>query len=171
MKILHEQAVSLLGELKGLRQWIVENMTQNDSDPDTEGLIGFNFDMMLEGVLIDSLTYKTEFFSEEKEWRLFFKNPAYKNPDWVCGTQAKLRGPQGFGETIDFLRSKIQFQVTDSDIIPFFPMDFSSFESNPVAELWIGPKSLIDRGDINLYLKQNHYEQTQVNYSNISYCG
>ena len=169
--ILQEESQEILDVLKGLRVWIVENMTKNDSDPDTEGLIGFNFDGMLESIFIDSLIYKADYFSEEKEWRLFFSNHTYKNPDWVCGDSKKLLGPKGFSQTIDILRNKIHYQITERDIVPYFILEFSSFISNPVSELWIGPKSLIMKEDIELYMRMNGYEKVQIKFSNISYCG
>ena len=102
-------AEDILNELKTLRQWIVENMTHDDEDADTNGLLGYNFNGMLENVFIDSLKYKSRSFKEEKEWRLFLSNPAYKEPKWVLGHNHIYPGPNGFTETINYLKNKYKF--------------------------------------------------------------
>ena len=171
-EILKTEALSVLEELKGLRQWIVENMTLDDNAPNTDGLLGFNFHGMLESIFIDSLKYKHEAFAEEKEWRMFFANRAYKNPEWVVGNRKDLGGPWGFSETIEMLQNRIEFNILDDDIVPFFPVSIVSSDStfDFVNELWIGPKNRACEEDIVLFLKQNGYHNTEVKFSGITYC-
>lgn len=156
-------------ELRTLRQWIVDNMTYNNEDPDTDDLLSFNFNGMLENLFINSLKYKSIGFNEEKEWRLFLSNRAYKQPEWVCGNEQFNHGSNGFAETIAYLKNKIEFNITSDDIIPYLPIKFSEFPNNPVEELWLGPKNKISKSDIELFIKQNGYRNMDVIYSDISY--
>ncbi|MFA9378346.1 MAG: DUF2971 domain-containing protein [Lachnotalea sp.] len=175
--ITDEQVVSMaekysneaLMELRTLRQWIVDNMTYKNEDPDTDGLLSFNFNCLLENLINDSLKYKSIGFNEENEWRLFLSNHAYKQPGWVCGNEQIDLGPNGFAETIAYLKNKIEFNITSDDIIPYLPIKFSEFRNNPIEELWLGPKNKISKSDIELFIKQSGYENMNVIYSNISY--
>lgn len=164
-----QKARDSLSELNGLREWIVENMTHDNTSPDTDGLMSFNFGTMLGYIFTDSLMYKAKAFSHEKEWRIFFSDRAYKNADWVLGKEDQLIGPEGFSETLSFLRNKIDFNVTANDLVPYFPIKFSEFNSCPVTELWIGPKSNISRKDAELFLRKNDYNQAKVMFSNVTY--
>lgn len=167
--VMVEEARAILQSLDGLRKWIVENMTMDDSSPDTDGLLWFNFSSTLGQAFTESLRYKSKDFSHEKEWRIFFQDQAYKNADLVLGEERKLLGPNGFSATLSFLRNKISFNITSNDIIPYFPIDFTEFKKCPVTEIWIGPKSQIRQKDIDLYMKKYGYENTKVIFSNITY--
>lgn len=169
-RVIRDTAVQILSELKGLRKWIVTEMTHNDEDPDTDGLLHFNFDGMLERAFIDSLKYKSYDFHEEREWRLFLSNCAYKNPEWIdnCVTD-KFNGPQGFQDTLLFLNNRVKFHVTEDDLVPFCSIRFSDISSDPVSSLWIGPKNQIRQSDLNLFLRLNGYNSTQMIRSRITY--
>lgn len=163
-------AGDILCSLRDLRGWIIEEMTKNDDDPDTDGLLGFNFAGMLGYAFTDSLKYKSYAFREEREWRLFLSNQAYKNPFWICGkSDAKLLGPRGFAETVDFLKNEISFHVTNDDLIPYCPINFEEFSRNPVTSVWLGPNNRIRSADMELFLKQHGYEKTVVESSKITY--
>ena len=64
-----EVANEAIEELRVLRKWIVENMTFDDSSPDTDSLLGYNFCGLIENFMIASLKYKQIGFKEEKEWK------------------------------------------------------------------------------------------------------
>lgn len=167
---INHAAKRILNNLRGLRKWIVENMTQDDNDPDTDGLLHYNFDGMLESAFIDSLKYKSFAFSEENEWRLFFSRPTYKNPDWVASTEGtEFFGPDGFAETVNFLNNRIEFLTTDNDLVPYCPIKFEEFSCNPVASVLVGPKSNIRPSDLNLFLKIQKYNSIRIEKSNITY--
>ena len=169
-KVIKDESSDIFHSLEGLRKWIVEEMTHNDDDPDTDGLLEFNFDGMLRHAFTNSLKYKSYAFHEEKEWRMFLSNQAYKNPDWLCGkTKKQLTGPSGFSETIDFLRNKINFHATDDDLIPYYPINFVEFSRNPVASVCFGPKNKVRFADMELFLRQNQYEKTTDESSKITY--
>lgn len=168
-QIINEQAAEVINELKCLRKWIVDNMTHDDLSPDTDGLLGFNFHGLIENLLIDSLKYKPIGFNEEKEWRLFLRDRAYKNPMWVLGEEREMLGSNYFSETLSFLRNKIKFNVTDNDICPYVPLEFSEIGNDVVKEIWIGPKSKITQKDMKLYLSQHGYQNIEILFSETSY--
>lgn len=168
-ELIRKNAVKVLEELKGLREWITDNITRDDASPDTDGLLGYNFDSLVKSILTDSLKYKQIGFKEESEWRLFFKDQSYKNPDWVLGEDNKLIGPNGFDETISFLRNNILFEFNDNNILPYVPLDFSEKQDDLVKEIWVGPKSDIAEKDIELFLAKHGYHNTVVLFSKTSY--
>lgn len=162
-------ANGIVNSLKGFREWIVSNMTKDDNDPDTDGLLAYNFDGMIEGAFIDSLRFKTAHFREEQEWRIFLSRRAYKNADWVFNKKEVFMGPALFDETLDFLNNRIDFRPTTDDLIPFCPLSFNEFYDNPVVEVWIGPKNYSRKGDIELFLRKYNYKNVNVIYSDITY--
>ena len=169
-RIIEREAQDILSSLRGMRKWIVEEMTHDDDDPDTDGLLGFNFDGRLGYAFTNSLIYKSYAFHEEREWRMFLSDQAYKNPEWICSkAEETLTGPRGFSETIDFLKNKICFHATDDDLIPYYPINFDEFSRNPVASVCLGPKNKVRFADIELFLKQHGYEKTVVESSKITY--
>lgn len=161
----------ILQSLEGLREWIVSEMTNDNSSSETDNLLHFNFDRMLEAAFIDSLQYKSLAFQEERKWRLFFTCTAYKNPDWICDKTAEsFQGPRGFSETIKFLQERIDFHPTENDLIPYCKIGFDEFAENPITSVWLGPKSNIRTSDIELFLKKYGYQTTEVIPSRITYC-
>ena len=169
--VIRDAAKGILQTLKRLRRWIVEEMTKDNLSPDTDGLLHYNFDGMLESAFIDSLQYKSIAFREEREWRIFFSRPAYKNPRWVCDKSVEpLQGPNGFAETIGFLQNRIDFQPTVDDLIPYCKIDFEEFSEQPVRSVWLGPKNKIRTSDIELFLEIHGYKNTKVISSSITYC-
>ncbi len=77
-------------------------MTHDDNSPDTDGLLGYNFDGMLGHAFTNSLCFKFRHFSEENEWRLFLADKAYKESNWVLDKNEEIQGPNMFNETLDF---------------------------------------------------------------------
>ena len=167
--VMIEHSKVILNELRGLREWIVEHMTKDDTSSDTDSLMAFNFSSMLGYAFTDSLKYKSKDFAHEKEWRIFFADQAYKNAEWVLGDERTLLGPNRFSETLSFLRNKISFNITSNDIVPYFPINFAEFKKFPVTTIWIGPKSQIRKEDISLYMKKIGYENIEIKFSTISY--
>ena len=168
---IRNAALYCIRELQTLREWIVENITGNDNDPDTDGLLLFNYIGMLESIFTDTLRYKSNSFKEEHEWRIYFPDAVRKVPKWLSSKMRRNYGWHGLHfETEKFLSDNVKFHVTDDDIIPFCPISFDNFDENPVVELWTGPKNNIRQMDIELFLKLNGYESTKPYHSLISYC-
>lgn len=169
-KLLVDSSKEIIKELKGLRNFIVNNMTLDDENEDTDGLLCFNFDMMLENVFVDSLKYKAYAFQEEREWRMFLAHPPFKEPEWLFSNEKKhYKGPNGFEETINYLEGRIDFLATSDDIIPFCPIRFDEFSKNPLKQIWLGPKNMTRESDLMLLLKKYGYEDITIEISNISY--
>lgn len=169
--VIRRSAKDILQSLKGLRRWIVSEMTKDNLDPDTDGLLGYNFNGMLEAAFIDSLQYKSFAFREEREWRMFFTCPAYKNPEWLCSKlEQPLIGPNGFSETIAFLQDKIDFHPTEDDLIPYCKIGLNELNAIPIKSIWLGPKNKIRRSDMDLFLKKHDYSETEIISSKITYC-
>lgn len=82
-QMISSEADEILESINGFREWIVNEMTQSDDDPDTDGLLAYNFDGMIANAFANSLRLKTNHFKEEQEWRVFLSTRAYKNGDWV----------------------------------------------------------------------------------------
>ena len=172
-KAIRDAAFEILNFLKGLRAWILSRSANNESDTDIDidRLMHFHFDSILEVAFIDSLQYKSFAFHEEREWRMFFARPAYKNPDWICDkTGMSFVGPRGFSETIKFLQERINFHPTSDDLIPYCQIKFEEFAENPVTSVWLGPKNNIRISDMELFLKKNEYKGAKVIPSKITYC-
>lgn len=168
-KIVTEYAKSLLDQLQHLREWIVAEMTKDNKHPETDGLLEFNFSSMIEAFLNDSLKFKKRGFAEEKEWRLYMKSPAYKYGELLFGEKRKLTGPDRFKETVEFLRNRVDFSITEDNIVPYIAINFEEFDDNLLKEIWLGPKSRILEKDINLYLLKHHYKDVQVRTSDITF--
>ena len=168
-ELVDKSADEIILMLRDLRQWIVDNMTLDNEDPDTDGLLAFNFHGAIKGFLNNSLAYKSVGFAEESEWRLLLVDTVYKVPEWIYGQDEEMTGPTGFKETISFLRKRVEFNITMDDIKPYIPLFFSEFANNPVAELWLGPKSRISTIDIELFLAKFGYQDVSVKQSEISY--
>jgi len=162
-------ANDILDELRTLREWIVEEVTKNDDDPETDDILFFNFNSMIENAFTQSLEYKAKDFEEENEWRMFFSDQGYKIPEFVYGKREEIKGPNLFGETLDFLKNRIEFRWTDNDLIPFVPLNFCDFKKFPISELWMGPKNRARESDIKLFLKRYGYENVEVKFSGITY--
>lgn len=164
-------ANGIVSALPSLRTMIMESQHVTDDNPDLDIMIRYQFDRLLEFTFVDSLRYKAEGFSEEKEWRLFLSNPGYKNPDWICrANNTAVPGPSWFEKTIDFLNNKVEFMATDNNLIAYYPIHFSEFKGQVVTQIWMGPKNRILDRDLDLYLRTNGYENLQIFHSRISYC-
>ena len=167
--LVKQFAKGILESLQDLRQWIVAEMTHDDEAEDTDCLLAYNFQGMIEKLLVHSLAFKGAGFAEEKEWRLFLGSQAYKQPNWVLGAAADMKGPRGFSETLTFLRNRIEFNITEDNISPYVPVCFDDFDSVPIEEIWLGPKSRISEYDLKLYLATKGYNNVRIALSNISY--
>ena len=159
----------ILKNMIGFREWIIEEMTHSGDDPNTDCLLAYNFDGMIESTFVESLRLKTVHFREEQEWRIFLAKRAYKNGDWVYNKQEAFTGPKLFDQTLDFLNDRIEFRCSNDDLIPFCPLKFEDFPRNPVAELWLGPKNNTRMSDAQLFLRKYGYHNVNVIHSEITY--
>lgn len=167
--IIEKTSDEILEELRVLRKWIIENMIFQDNSTDTDGLLWFNFNGLIENVFTDSLRLKSDYFFEKREWRIFLAQQAYKEPNWVLGKNDKFIGPNMFNEILDFLNNRIDFSWTDNDLIPFYPLNFEDFSTMPITEFLVGPKSQVRNSDIKLFLRKYGYPEINIQSSSITY--
>lgn len=169
-EMISSHAKAILKHINGLREWIVENMTHDTNDPNTDCLLAYNFDEMIEVAFSYSLRFKTEHFKEEQEWRMFLAKRAYKNGDWVYNKKEAFIGPNLFDQTLDFLNDRIDFRSTNDDLIPFCPLKFEEFPEQPIVEFWLGPKNFTRSSDAELFFKKYGYKNhIDIIHSDITY--
>lgn len=120
-------------------------------------------------VLISSLEYKHESFSEEKEWRMFFCEEITKNPQWLFADEED--SIMKYHHVIPKLRNKIEFNITDSDIIPYYPIDLYDISSEPIKEIILGPKNNTLERDFELYAAKYNMKNIVFRFSEISFRG
>ena len=116
-----------------------------------------------------SLQYKYISFQEEKEWRMFFKYPITKETEFIYGEDGDKRVI--FDEMVEILKNKIDFNVLNNDIIPFFPLDLLDISEKPIKEVIAGPNNCILQKDFQLLCGKYKYNDIAFRYSNISYRG
>ena len=169
----NKSAQEIYDELKTLRGWIVDNMTKDNNDPDTDSLLSFNISSVILGIFGNSLRYKHNGFKEEKEWRLFLKNPNPKVPEWIFVKEdagKDLRGPNGFVENISSLKNRMDFLVSNDDIIPYYSLPFDLISNRLIRSITIGPNSKIREKDLKLVLTKFDYRNdVEILRSSISY--
>lgn len=165
--IIISEADNLLHELKGLRKWIADKLHCDGSK--MEKYMIFFFIQMLNIVFMDSLQYKNISFQEENEWRFFFKYPITKEKELIYGGECS----NGilFDEMVEILKNKIDFNVLNNDIIPFFPLDLLDISEKPIKEVIAGPNNCILQKDFQLLCGKYKYNDIAFRYSNISYRG
>lgn len=167
--IFDKYAEEILEELKGLREFIATEMTQEKED--VEGLMRFNFMGMIQSVITESITLKMDSFNEEKEWRLFV--PSIKLKAFI----ADFREDGNYGtlnkKAIKEVRDRIDFNCTENDIIPFITLKFNEIinDEKKIAfnNIIIGPNNNITEKDMSLYLYFNEFEGIKIEWSSISY--
>lgn len=165
--IIISAADNLLNELKDLRKMITDKLHYNDSKQ--EKYMIFLFIQMLNMVFMNSLQYKNISFQEENEWRLYFKYPITKKTELIYGEENN--NGVLFDEVVEILKNKIDFNVLNDDIIPYFPLDLSDISENPIKEVIMGPNNHILQKDFQLLCGKYKYNDVAFRYSKISYRG
>ena len=91
---IHDAAKVCIKTMKTMRSWIIDNLTRDDNNPDTDGLLHYNFDGLIGNVFNDTLRFKSCAFREENEWRIFFKIQFRKAPScYAQKIQTILKDP------------------------------------------------------------------------------
>lgn len=169
MDIVEKQVKDILLKLRELRPSIVDHITRDDESDTTDACMLYHFCKVIKRVLIDSLIYKYDGFSEEKEWRLCLRDNADKVPSWIIGNDEVLCENLEIPKTIQFLKNKIKFDIKQNNILAYRPACFDEFEAMPITEIWTGPKNRITDADLKLYLAQKGYPNVDIKSSMISY--
>ena len=144
-----EEAMKVLNELRGLRNWIVENLPSLNEEK-IDKMFQYYFHQMISSVLMSSLKYKNETFKEEQEWRLFFSQQIYKYAKWIYGDEEIETIV--YDDMLKVIKNRIEFNVTSDDLIPFFPIKFTEISPNPIKQVIVGPQNKIMEKDFSLYV-------------------
>ena len=144
-----EEALKVLNELRGLRNWIVENLPSLNEEK-IDKMFQYYFHQMISSVLMSSLKYKNETFKEEQEWRLFFSQQIYKYAKWIYGDEEIETIV--YDDMLKVIKNRIEFNVTSDDLIPFFPIKFTEISPNPIKQVIVGPQNKIMEKDFSLYV-------------------
>lgn len=163
-----EEALKVLNELRGLRNWIVENMPSLNGEK-IDKMFQYYFHQMISSVLMSSLKYKNETFKEEQEWRLFFSQQIYKYAKWIYGDEEIETIV--YDDMLKVIKNRIEFNVTSDDLIPFYPIKFTEISPNPIKQVIVGPQNKIMEKDFSLYVASNKLSGIDFRYSRISYRG
>ncbi len=167
--IIREKAQEVLLELQKELKWLDEkNLTDIDNE-EYEFLIQMRMLRIISRVLVSSLEYKYDSFSEEKEWRIYFKDVITKNPEWLFENQDEQ--VMQYDRIISKLKDKIEFNVTDDDLIPYYPIDLFDLSAAPIKEVILGPKNIILKKDFELYTRKYKMKNIVLKFSRISFRG
>ena len=70
---------------------------------------------------------------------------------------------------VKVLKNKIDFNVLNDDIVPYFPLDLSDISENPIKEVISGPNNHILLKDFQLLCGKYRYNDVAFRYSKIAY--
>ena len=163
-----EEALQVLNELRGLRNWIVEKLPSLNGEK-IDKMCQYYFHQMISNVLMSSLKYKNETFKEEQEWRLFFSQQIYKYAKWIYSDEEIETIV--YDDMLKVIKNRIEFNVTSDDLIPFYPINFTEISPNPIKQVIVGPQNKIMEKDFSLYVASNKLNDIDFRYSRISYRG
>lgn len=166
-EIIIEKATLVLDELKNLREKIKEDFPFANTDKKVDNMLWLYFHQLIVTVLMGSLKYKDKAFIEEKEWRIYFKQQIYKFPKHIYSDEED--NYIFWDNAIQLIRNKVEFNITDNDLIAYYPIDFDDISSNPVKKVIAGPKNNILQRDFLLYIKSKSLLEIEFTYSDIPY--
>ena len=139
--VIAEKAKGVLLNLQNDISWIADKLSMFADDEVYNILLQTRMLHIIKKALISSLEYKHKSFSEEKEWRIFFSEEITKNPQWLYADEED--SIMKYHQVIPKLKNKIEFSITDNDMIPYYPIDLYDISSEPIKEIILGPKNNI----------------------------
>ncbi len=167
--VIETKAKEILPDLQRDMKWMAEKFSVEENSEEYEALLEVRLLHIIKKGLISSLEYKYDTFSEEKEWRVFFSEEISKNSKWIYEDEEDIITK--YHNVITKLRNKIEFNVTDTDLIPYYPIDLFEISSDPIKEIILGPKNNILKRDFELYMAKNNMKNYDLKYSAISFRG
>ena len=167
--VIADKAKEVLLNLQNDIGWIADKFSMFDDGEEYNILLQTRMLHIIKKVLISSLEYKHESFSEEKEWRIFFSEEITKNPQWLFADEED--SIMKYHHVIPKLKNKIEFNITDNDMIPYYPIDLYDISSEPIKEIILGPKNNILERDFELYAAKYNMKNIVLRLSEISFRG
>lgn len=167
--VIAEKAKGVLLNLQNDISWIADKLSMFADDEGYNILLQTRMLHIIKKALISSLEYKHKSFSEEKEWRIFFSEEITKNPQWLYADEED--SIMKYHQVIPKLKNKIEFSITDNDMIPYYPIDLYDISSEPIKEIILGPKNNILERDFELYAAKYNMKNIILRLSEISFRG
>lgn len=167
--VIADKAKEVLLNMQNDMKWIEEKIPSLDDSEKYDIMLQIRLLHIIKKVLISSLEYKHESFSEEKEWRIFFSEEITKNSQWLYGSEEDLIIK--YDRVITKLKNKIEFNIMDCDIIPYYPIELYDISSEPIKEVILGPKNNILERDFELYAAKYNMKNIVLRRSEISFRG
>lgn len=72
---------------------------------------------------------------------------------------------------VEILKNKVDFNVLDNDIVPYFSVDLFDISQEPIKEVIMGPNNRILQDDFELLCGRFKFNNIRFGYSKISYKG
>ncbi|MGI6014145.1 MAG: DUF2971 domain-containing protein [Oscillospiraceae bacterium] len=173
---IHEKreqyAQEALRDLRSMTEWLVENMLLDMDVQNADTLLAFNFSHFIEWIITDSLQYKIKGFREEKEWRIYILDSHYKVPEWIylkSGTHCRSTDITGVSETLELLNTKMDFHITDHDLIAYFLLPLNDVDQSVIRSIRLGPNNQIRERDLQLYLRKYGFDHVAIHRSELTY--
>ena len=168
--VLREKAEELIPHIITLRNDAKNFITyRNLSEEETDAVMQLIAYGLFEDFLFSSLQYKWDDYVEEAEWRMFFKRIT-KNARHLFGNEKEFTELQETAEKGYLIQhNKIQFFARDDCIVPYFPVELKDISSDPIKEVYLGPKNNSHIQDVKLLFAREKLGKPDVHYSRISY--
>lgn len=120
-------------------------------------------------IINEVICYKMDGFKEECEWRLYLDNPINKNTEKYEFVRS-LGNDELYNQKLaQYIEKRIDFQITNKDIIPFIKISFDEIKDNLVEEIICGPNNFTREADLKVFLKKHKYNNCCVLRSKLSY--
>lgn len=114
-------------------------------------------------LLYNTVFYKNPYFEEEAEWRLVYH--PFGN---IRGVNKRIDYVDRMAETFnmsveeDFIRSPMEFRVSNNKIISYYDLNFSRIKREFVRKIIIGAKADIKDMDLELFLYKSGYSPMNI---------
>ena len=169
-KVLQEKAEELVPHFITLRNDAKQLFAYGDlSEEEPDAVMQLLAFGLFENFLFDSLQYKWDDYEEEAEWRMFFKQIT-KNARHLFGDEKDLPERQERACKGYFTQhNKIQFFARDDCIVPYFPVDLEDISSEPIKDVYLGPKNNSHIQDVKLLFAREKLGEPNIQDSRISY--
>ena len=167
-----QYANDALNDLRGMAEWLIDNMLLDTDAQNADTMMAFNFSHFIEWIITDSLQYKVKGFREEKEWRIYILDSHYKVPEWVylkSGARCRNISVDGRSETLELLNTKMDFYITDDDLISYFLLPLDDIDSSVIRSVRLGPNNHIRERDLQLYLRKYWFDHVAIHRSELTY--
>ncbi len=170
--IIRGKAQELLDTIKNIKEESKRlfNNFADLSENIQAGCVFFTLSTYVEKMIMSSLKYKWDSFSEELEWRLFFTSISKDEKMIFDKNDKEIQSFRKFDSAAQLLESKVDFIVREDNITTYYPIELMELSDIPIKEVIIGPKNKSKRQYIRLLLAKYGINDAEIKYSCITYC-